>query len=456
MSNFSERFVQTAQRVLPSPFSIAVLLTFFTMLLALVLTEPLEGNEQAHWLQILGHWEGGFFLFLKFAMQMMLILVLGHVLALTPPAEWLMQRLLRYCKSTASAAYVVTLLTMLVALFNWGLGLIFGAIFARKVGEQAQRKGWALNYPLVAAAGYSGLMVWHGGISGSAPLEVAKPDHDLVEQIGQIPFGETIFSPMNLLCMLLLLGLIPLAMYWLGKRVSPTELKLDLQKEQAAPKRKIKGAERLDQSPYLVYILGALMLFILFSRAIFMPLLAGEGFDWSFGFITPNFIIFLLFALALMLQGNVGRFTSSVNEGIVGSSGILVQFPLYAGIMGIMLGSGLVQVMAGFFESISTEQSFPVFTFFSAGLVNIFVPSGGGQWGVQGPIIVEAAKELNVPIGKGILAMAYGDQITNMLQPFWALPLLGITGLEAKDILPYTLYLLLLGSLIFITVLLVF
>lgn len=138
------------------------------------------------------------------------------------------------------------------------------------------------------------------------------------------------------------------------------------------------------------------------------------------------------------------------------ASGILIQFPLYFGIMGIMKYSGLVGIFSSFLMGISNEVTFPLFTFFSAGLVNIFVPSGGGQWAVQGPIIVEAAQNLHIPLGKAIMALAYGDQITNMLQPFWALPLLGITGLKAKDIIPYTLFLMIIGIIIFITGLLIY
>ena len=124
--------------------------------------------------------------------------------------------------------------------------------------------------------------------------------------------------------------------------------------------------------------------------------------------------------------------------------------------MGIMNHSGMADIMSSFFVSISNENTFPIFTFISAGIVNIFVPSGGGQWAVQGPIIIEAANQLNVSIPKSVMALAYGDQLTNMLQPFWALPLLGITGLKAKEILPYTLLLLLAGIIIFISGLLIF
>lgn len=454
--SFADKFVRTAQRVLPSPFTIAVLLTAFTVILALLLTE--SKTDQWHFIEILSYWEAGFFDFLKFAMQMMLILVLGHVLALTRPANKLLNSLVKHCNSTARAASIVTFISVLVAFLNWGLALILGAIFARKVGEYASENQIPINYPLIGAAGYSGLMVWHGGLSGSAPLKVAEAGHKFVEQIGLIPFSDTIFSTMNLTCMLLLIVLLPLAMYWMGNRVESDLLHLENTDTATSPPNKdgITGAERLDYSPILSTILGLIMVFIGVYKVLLAPLLNGQGFDWSFSFINPNYIIFMLFGFAILLHGSFFKFNQAVSKGIGGSAGIMIQFPFYAGIMGIMIGSGLVNVFSNVFVELSTATSFPVFTFFSAGLVNIFVPSGGGQWLVQGPILIEASQQLHVPIEKSIMALCYGDQITNMLQPFWALPLLGITGLKAKEILPYTVFLLLIGILIFCSILLLF
>ncbi|BDS10630.1 short-chain fatty acid transporter [Aureispira anguillae] len=454
--SFADKFVRTAQRVLPSPFTIAILLTFFTILLALLFTE--SQTDQWHLLEILTYWEGGFFTFLKFAMQMMLILVLGHVLALTSPAKLLINSLVKHCTSTPKAAFIVTFVSILVAFFNWGLALILGAIFARKVGEYAAQQQIPINYPLIGAAGYSGLMVWHGGLSGSAPLKVAEEGHKFVDQIGLVPFSSTIFSTMNLVCMFLLLLLLPLAMYWMGNRVESKLIVLDEKGSTNAPpsSASLNGAERLDHSSILAVIVGGTMVFIGLYKVIFNPLIKGQGFDWSFSFINPNYIIFMLFGLAILLHGSFAKFNQAVGQGIGGSAGIMIQFPLYAGIMGIMLSSGLVNVFSTIFVNISTSTTFPLFTFFSAGLVNIFVPSGGGQWLVQGPILIEASQQLQVPIEKSIMALCYGDQITNMLQPFWALPLLGITGLKAKEILPYTVFLLVVGVLIFCSILLLF
>ena len=176
----------------------------------------------------------------------------------------------------------------------------------------------------------------------------------------------------------------------------------------------------------------------------------------SLSVINPNYINLVLLGLGITLHSSFHKFLKGVDQAIGGASGILIQFPLYFGIMGIMKYSGMVDLFSEFFVQISNEVTFPIFTFISAGIVNVFVPSGGGQWGVQGPIIIEAASQLNIPYWKAVMALAYGDQITNMLQPFWALPLLGITGLKAKEILPYTLFLLLIGSIIFISALLIF
>ena len=160
-----------------------------------------------------------------------------------------------------------------------------------------------------------------------------------------------------------------------------------------------------------------------------------------------------MLVLCVLLHASFSSFLSALDDAIVGAAAILIQFPLYFGIMGVMQDSGMVTEIALFFSGIANQDSLPLYTFFSAALVNIFVPSGGGQWAVQGPIVLQSALELGVPLNKAIMAFSYGDQISNMLQPFWALPLLAITGLKAKEILPYTLILMLCGLVVFITTL---
>ena len=442
----SARLIRVFKALLPAPFTIAVVLTLVTFVLAYFLSP----NQETP-LSLLNYWEKGLWNspLLVFAVQMMLMLVLGHVLALTKTVSHWIDKATLFCSNTAQAAAWVTLLTLLVSFFNWGLGLVFGAIFARKVGEHATKNNIPLNYPLIGAAGYSGLMVWHGGISGSAPIKIAEKGHFLEEKMGVISQSETIFSSMNISISLVLLIVLPCLMYMLGKKSKSKIIKLN-----SAPiedeKEEIQGAEHLDHSKILAYVFGGMIIMHCIYKALILPQ------QLSLSFITPNFINLFLLGLGILLHKNFNHFLKGVNQAIGGASGILIQFPLYFGIMGIMNSSGLVGVFSDFFVSISNPNTFPIFAFISAGIVNVFVPSGGGQWGVQGPIIIEAASQLNVPYWKAVMALAYGDQLTNMLQPFWALPLLGITGLKAKDILPYNLLLLLVGGSIFVIGLLLF
>ena len=446
--SFSNKLGNIIKNFLPAPFTIAVLLSLVTFLLAFFISD--KTSEDSHVFEIVSNWEKGLWdsKMTVFTMQMMLMLVLGHSLALTKPIKKLINKATYFCSNSARAAAIITFSTLIISLFNWGLGLIFGAIFARKVGEYATRNKIKINYPLIGASGYSGMMVWHGGVSGSAPLKIAEEGHFLQEKIGIISQSQTVFSLMNIYISITLLIILPIAMYLIGKKSQSAIINL-IEEESTKP-LKITGAEKLDHSNIIAYLFGGIILIFSIYKALIIPDII------SLKFITPNFINLLLLALCIIMHQNFYNFLMAVDKAIRGASGILIQFPLYFGIMGIMKYSGMIEIMSDFFIEVSTKQTFPILTFLSAGIVNIFVPSGGGQWAVQGPIIVESAIKIGVSIPKAIMSLAYGDQITNMLQPFWALPLLSITGLKAKEILPYTLILMLIGSCIFIIGLLIF
>jgi short-chain fatty acids transporter len=331
------------------------------------------------------------------------------------------------------------------------------------VGEYAAKNLIKLNYAVIGAAGYSGMMVWHGGFSGSSLFKIAENGHlkEMMsgilsqEKIDLLPnsitYSETVFSGMNISVALILLIALPTLMWFVGKRASESEVPLPKASFQASLKKSdVIGAEKLDHSRFLGAGIGLLIITIAILSALDHPNTSGLA------FIQPNWINLCLLGSCLILHGHFTNFLAAIDDAISGAAGILIQFPLYFGIMGLMKSSGMVNEMSAFFVSISTESTYPIFTFISSGIVNIFVPSGGGQWAVQGPIIVQAATDMGVSLNKSILAMAYGDQLTNMLQPFWALPLLGITGLKARDILPYTLVLMLAGIVIFVGALIVF
>lgn len=462
---FTEKYSRFFNYFLPAPFTIAILLFVITYILAVLFTTPKEVSTLGYSIDLLQFFEAGFWNtgLLVFAIQMMLILVLGHTLALSKPFDRFIHFFVKYCKTTARAALIVTFFTIVMALFNWGFALIFGAIFARKVGEYATRNNIAINYPLIGAAGYVGLMVWHGGFSGSSLTKVAEIGHikELMKDIlptaqlsalpDQISFSQTVFSNMNIYASIGVLVIVPLGMFLIGKytRIQniPTVI---IQKSEENKTNKVEGAAHFDESKIFATIIGGT--FIVYS--IYSAITNFS--DTSWGFINLNYINFMLFGMCLLFHQRISSFLKAIDEAIGGAAAILIQFPVYFGIMGIMNSSGLIDQFSSFFISISNTTTFPIFSFISAGIVNVFVPSGGGQWAVQGPIIIQAALSLGVELPKGILALAYGDQITNMLQPFWAIPLLGITGLKAKEILPYTLMMMGLGLIIYISALLIF
>ncbi|MGY5848646.1 short-chain fatty acid transporter [Salegentibacter sp. HM20] len=449
--SISKQIEHIFRKFIPSPFSLAVILSLFTLFIAFFFTG--EQNAQSA-VEILQFWQAGTWdsALLVFMVQMMLILVLGHILVLSKPVSKLISILIRGINSNGSAVIVVSVSTMLVAFFNWGLGLIFGAIMARKVAEAARERNFEINYPLIGAAGYVGLMVWHAGISGSAPLKAAESGHlaslfpaaspEFLNRLPEsIPTSESIFASWNLLIFGILLVLVPLLLYLLARFSGTRAVEPEPEKKTRLPEKVLKGAEKFEHSK-LISSLFALLLLGAFLASYSEEILSAN--------LSPNMLNFLMLGLCILLHRSFFSFLKALDKAIVGAAAILIQFPLYFGIMGVMRETGLVSDISGFFVGISSEVSLPVYSFFSAGLVNIFVPSGGGQWAVQGPIILESALELGVPLNKAVMALAYGDQITNMLQPFWALPLLAITRLKAREILPYTLILMLLGICVYV------
>lgn len=427
------------ERLLPSPFALAFLLTLVTGLLAYLFTSA--NNDQWYPMVIVGYWEQGMWDLLAFSMQMVLILVLGHTLALSRPAERIIRMTTRHCTSNTRAAVIVTVSAIVTGYLNWGLGLVYGAVLARKVAEYGQERNIKLNFPLLAACAYTCMMVWHGGFSGSAPLDVSGPDHGLVQQIGVIDTSQTILSNMNLITAGLLLVILPIIAWYLARRNNFHPAHIKPNRLKPADSELIGGAEVMDHSKLTGYLLAFLILAAAFYKMFHSASVSA--------FFSLNNVNLLLFGLAVLAHGSFHKFLGAVGEAVKGAAGIIIQFPLYAGIMGIMKYSGLLVLLAQWFIDISNQNTFHVFAMISSGIINIVVPSGGGQWQIQGPVLIEAAQYLDCSIPKTIMSLAYGDQLTNMLQPFWALPLLSITGLKARDILPYSLIFMLAGGLIF-------
>jgi short-chain fatty acids transporter len=423
---------RAAARTVPDPFVLALGLTavvFAAGWIALCVTGTGSGTATT----LLEGWYDGFRdpAGLAFALQMCLVLVTGHALATSPPVQKIVRAIAALPRSTAAAALVVAAVACFAGVIHWGLGAVVGALLAREIACSAAARGTALNYPLLGAAAYAGFAVWHGGFSGSAPLKVAEEGHFAAAITGVLSASETIFSPLNLAVTGVLLAGIPLLFLAMsprgqGRSGTPAASPPDGQSPSAsAPEPGLLGL--LQDRPWAGWVLGGVGLVgfaVLATRG-------GLGFD-----LNAVNLVFLLAGIGA--HGSLRRYVSAIADGARGAGAIVLQFPFYFGILGIMKASGLVALISEGFAAAATPTTFPLLTYLSAGLVNLFVPSGGGQWAVQGEILVTAGRALGVDPSTTVMAFAYGDAWTNMLQPFWALPLLGITGLRARDIIGYT------------------
>jgi len=433
-------FDKWARRWMPNPMLFAILLTFVTYILGLILT-------QTGPFQMIQHWYKGFWVLLTFGMQMCLILVTGHALATSPIARKGIEKLAGLPKGQAGALALVALTAAIASLINWGLGIIVGALMAREVARSGYMRNIKMHYPLLGAAGYAGFLTWHGGLSGSAPLLVATKGHFLEKSIGIISTNLTLFSPLNISVTIALLIVIPLTMMLMAPKDESEIIQIkdidpgliEEEETQVISKEEMVAADKMENSRIISLIIGVMGL----SFVIW--------YFYTNGFkLNLNIVNFTFLFIGIILQSTPINYIRAVNEGAKACSGIIIQFPFYAGIMGMMKFSGLVAIIAGGFVAISNDTTYPLFAFLSAGLVNLFVPSGGGQVAVQGPVMVEAAQTLNFSMPKTMMAIAYGDAWTNMLQPFWALALLGITRLRARDIVGYTMVALITSAIVFI------
>lgn len=448
------------RKTAPDPFVLVVLLSLLTVALALAFgTFPSlarQGGEPglgARALALLDAWSGneGLWKFLAFGMQMCLMLLTGHALAATRPVRALIDRLARVPRGGASAAAMVGFIACATALINWGMGLVVGALLARDVARSMSRRGIPVHYPLLAAAGYTGLLIWHGGLSGSAPLSMTRLDQAQrvlpKDFLASLPDGgaslmvgldRTLGSSMNLFITLGLLAIIPAMLALLSPRRPQDVVTIDRlapgMMDPAEPAADLRDAEaptipdRLDRSPLLAWAV-ALPLGLFLYRSI----------DRSgLGLLGLTEITALMMSLGLVLHGSLRRYAGAVERGAGDCAGIVIQFPLYGGILAMMSVSGLAESFSRFMAEQASAGTLPLWTFLAASVLNMFITSGGGLWGVQGPIALQSGLALGVPPEKMIMAVAYGDQVTNMLQPFWALPLLAITGVRARDIVGYT------------------
>lgn len=412
----------------PDPLIYALILTALVFLMGSLL----EGQSLV---KVANYWGTGFWALNNFTLQMVMILLLGYVVALSQPIQWLLSRLANIPKTLCGAAAFATFISLVGCFVNWGFGLIISALFCKELGKKFHGRGFSI----LVASSYSGFLVWHGGLSGSIPLVVSTPGNFNEAQLGGlVPLSATIFSGLNLSIVALHFLLLPALAYFLMRQSDQASSKISDDDEiKAAIVITNTPADKLENSQ----LINILVVLIGLSY-IFSSILSG-GFQ-----VDLDKINFVLFIMALALHKTPRAFINACQKASSKIWPILVQYPLYAGIMAIMQKSGLGGLLSLFFVDFASAKSFPLLVFFSSGLINIFIPSGGGQWAVQGPMVIDAAHALGANINATMMAVAWGDSWTNMIQPFWALPLLSIAGLKAKDIMGSLLFVLVLSGLI--------
>ena len=425
--------VKVVQKYLPEPFIFAVVLT----LLAFVIAMPVCKQTP---LEVVEHWGNGVWSLLAFAMQMALVLVTGSALAAAPVVKKGISALAGLPKTPAGAIALVTGISAMACWLNWGFGLIVGVIFAKEIAKKLR----GVDYRLLIASAYSGFVVWHAGISGSIPLKMASDVDELVKDTNGvitsvIPIGNTILDWHNIVMVVLVtitLVAINSAMHPKGENIvaiDPALLKEDdvVEANQNSPAS--TPAAKLENSRILSNILSLLG----FAFLVISLFIKGKAFDLGS-------VILLFLFLGIVLHKTPIAYVRAFAKSVSGAAGILLQFPFYAGIMGIITGVGescicLGTVVSQAFINISTSTTYPLYTFLCAAILNMFVPSGGGHWAIQAPIMFAAGEALNVDHGLTGMAIAWGDAWTNLIQPFWALPALAIAKLNAKDIMGFCL-----------------
>lgn len=441
---FTNGCVYVMNRYLPDPFLFAIILTIITFLGGMALTAQTP-------LQMVLNWAGagGFWGLLGFSMQMVLVLVLGSAMAQAQVFKNLLSKIAKSAKTPARGIMITAFVSVVACWINWGFGLVIGALLAREIAKEVK----GIDYRLLIATAYSGFVVWHGGISGSIPLKVANEGAlaavapDIFDKTFTIATSQTIFSPMNLF----ISGIIIFGLPFVCKAMMPDKehtIEVDprilIEKEVVVEdKSKFSPADKLERSK----IMWGITLVLGFAYIIYNFTKVGLN-------LSLDFVNFIFLFVGILLHGNLRKYIDAITDAASSAAGIILQFPFYAGIMGMMTGLNpatgvsLAGVISTAFVSISTVTTFPLFTFLSAGIVNFFVPSGGGQWAVQAPIMMPAGAEIGVDPAKTAMAIAWGDAWTNMIQPFWALPALGIAGLSAKDIMGYCVVVLLFSGVI--------
>ncbi len=434
LSRIAVSLTRWTEKYIPSALSIAFILTVIVFVFGLIWGKAPDGLAGANLLHLIKYWGDGFWELLSFAMQMALIIVTGYIVAVSPPVSRFLRWLAGIPRSGPSAVLTMALVSMALAFLNWGLSLIASAIFVGFIAKKVRN----VDYRLLVASAYFGMgAVWHAGLSASAPLLVATPGHFMESEMGVIPVVETIFSPFNLILVLVVVIVMAVVVFLSHPRKGEDTLSLNGDELNKGEDVKNASAYRLGRvSTFADFWDNTPVFNLLFGFAgityVVVYLLTKPGFS-----LNLNILNFVFFFVGLILYPSPQAFSRAAMAGGEKVYGVIIQFPLYAGMYGIIKSGGLAETFANAFVTISSPKTFPLVVYWYSGIVNYFVPSGGSKWAIEAPYLVEAAKTLGVPLSKTVLSYAWGDMATDLIQPFWAIPLLSIAKIEFGRIMGY-------------------
>jgi short-chain fatty acids transporter len=425
-------FTAFAERYIPDAFVFALAATLLVFAGGLAIG--------AHPLELVDAWGGGFWELIGFTMQMALVIITGYVVAAAPPVRRLIVLVAERARSPRGAVATVAVFAMLSSWLNWGFSLIFSAVLAREIA----RRHRGIDYRALCAASLLGLgSVWAQGLSGSAALQMATASAmpARVREIiagpggaipgGVVDFRHTIFLWQSLLSVAVELVIVTLVMFLAaptGTAARDAEalgVSLPAFGGDDEPRARTPG-EWLEHSRALTFaVCGLGFVYLVHS--------------WK-GVASLNLnsinLAFLLIGFAM--HGTPARLMRAVREATPATWGVILQFPFYAGIAGMIAATRLNERIAGVFVSLSSRNTFPALMSLYSTVLGVFVPSGGGKWLIEAPYVMKAAHQVGVHVGWVVACYDLGEALANLVQPFWMLPLLALCGLRARDVMGFT------------------
>jgi short-chain fatty acids transporter len=384
-------------------------------------------------------WGGGVWKLLELAMQFSLALVAAHACAVSPPVYRWLDRLARLPDPgrPLGAVALVGAFSVVTGYLNWALTLVACALFVPFVLHRNPR----VDARVLIASAYLGIgTVWQSGLSSSAPLILATPGNPLLAPgsgapvVDRLyPVTETLFNPFNLIYAALMAAVgIGTALLLHPRRAAWTlpahEVEAMLPRPPLAEPASSTPAGWID-SLRLWVLLAVVLLAYPLGHSIATR---GFGTSWTINAYNSVFLV-----AALLLHGRPRPFLRACRDGVDAAWGIILQFPFYGGIFGIMQGTALGAWLGSVFVSLSSTRSYPWIVYAYSAVLNLFVPSAGSKWLIEAPYLIPAGQELGVSVVTVLLAYAYGDSTSNLIHPFWALPMLAVTGRRFGDVVGY-------------------